>query len=241
MIDKRVLVIDDHDQTEIMEELKYDANKKGIVLYYEQFGVGGKLEPGLLTGGRIDMEKVIPEFKRRFCRKKFNLIACDWDLNDPEIDGVELLKRLSNTCQIKYTDRLLYSGLLNIKLHDKLEAHKEKKISEDAFISYLRELITSRFVDFVDRTKMPSSVLQYFSEVESIDHLLTKILLENPDLVFETTQDHNFKGKSFEKVADMIERDQMLMTELKRHIMHEVVIHLTRRYTKNNDKNNISD
>lgn len=100
------------------------------------------------------LDETVKEFKRRFTNKKFCLIVCDWELGSPQKDGVELLKRLGNTCHIKETDRLMYSGKLDIKLHDKLTEYKEHKITDDALIGYIKGLVVARFIDFVDRNDL---------------------------------------------------------------------------------------
>lgn len=223
-------MIDDNDLRAELENLKFDASRKGINLYYEQFNVGGRLEPQLLNAdGSINYDETIKEFKRRFANKKFCLIACDWELGSPQKDGVELLKRLGNTCHIKETDRLMYSGKLDIKLHDKLTEYKENKISDDALIGYLKGLVVARFVDFVDRNDMEKTVLSYLQEVESVDHIVLETLMGNADMVFDTSHDHNLKGKSFGEVAQIIENDRKVMTDLKRDLVQEVLFYLTQK------------
>lgn len=232
-MDKRILVIDDNDLSAELENLRFDAVKKGINLYYEQFNVGGRLEPKLLNAdGSINYDETIKEFKRRFTNKKFCLIVCDWELGSPQKDGVELLKRLGNTCHIKETDRLMYSGKLDIKLHDKLIEYKENKITDVGFIGYLKGLIVARFIDFVDRNELDTTVLRYLQEVETIDHIVLETLMGNADMKFDTSHNHKLKGKSFGEVTTIIENDPKVMTDLKRDLVKEVILYLTQKQTK---------
>lgn len=232
-MDKRILVIDDTDQTVDLENLKFDAAQKGINLYYEQFNVGGRLEPKLLNAnGSINYEETIKEFKRRFCTKKFCLVICDWELGSPQKDGVELLKRLGNTCRLRETDWLMYSGKLDIKLFDKLKEYSEGKIKPDSFIKYIKGLIVARFINFVDRNDLSSTVLRYLEEVESVDHIVLETLTGNPDMVFGTNHNHHLKGRSFGDVAKQIEKDPVVMTDLKRDLVKEIVFYLTQQQVK---------
>lgn len=232
-MDKRILVIDDNDQRAELENLRFDAGRKGINLYYEQFNVGGRLEPKLLNAdGSINYDETVKEFKRRFTNKKFCLIVCDWELGSPQKDGVELLKRLGNTCHIKETDRLMYSGKLDIKLHDKLTEYKENKITDDVLIAYIKGLVVARFIDFVDRNDLEKTVLQYLQEVETVDHIVLETLMGNADMVFDTSHDHKLKGRNFGEVAQIIENDPKVMTDLKRDLVKEVLFYLTQKQTK---------
>jgi len=232
-MDKRILVIDDNDQRAELENLRFDAGRKGINLYYEQFNVGGRLEPSLLNAdGTINYDKTVKEFKRRFTNKKFCLIVCDWELGSPQKDGVELLKRLGNTCHIKETDRLMYSGKLDIKLHEKLTEYKKNQITDDALVGYLKGLVVARFIDFVDRNDLEATVLRYLQEVETVDHIILETLMGNADMVFDTSHDHNLKGRKFGDVAQIIENDPKVMTDLKRDLVKEVIFYLTQKQSK---------
>lgn len=233
-MDKRLLVIDDTDQTEDLENLKFDAANMGINLYYEQFNVGGRLEPKLLNAdGSINYDETLKEFKRRFCTRQFNLVVCDWELGSAQKDGVELLKRLGNTCHIKEVDRLMYSGKLEIKLQDKLTEYKEEKITADVFIKYIKGLVVARFIDFVDRTELSATVLRYLKEVETVDHIVLETLAGNPDLVFDTSHNHSLRGRTFGEVFKLAENDAVVMTDLKRDLVKEVMLYLTQRQVKN--------
>lgn len=226
-------MIDDTDLRAELENLRFEAGKKGINLYYEQFNVGGRLEPRLLNAdGSINYDETIKEFKRRFTNKKFSLIACDWELGSSQKDGVELLKRLGNTCHIKETDRLMYSGKLDIKLHEKLTEYKGNKITEDVLVGYIKGLVVARFIDFVDRNDLPSTVLRYLQEVETVDHIVLEILMGNPDMEFETSHNHNLKGKKFGDVAQLTENDPRVMTDLKRDLVKGVIFYLTQKQAK---------
>lgn len=226
-------MIDDTDQTNELENLVFDAKRLGITLYCEQFNVGGRLEPDLIKGdGSIDYDKTIQKFKERFSNKKFNLIVCDWELGSMQNDGVDLLKRLGNTCHVKDTDRLMYSGKLDIKLEDKLKEFKEGKIEFDPLKRYIKGLVVARFWDFVDRNEMRHTVLRYLKEVESVDHIVTEVLMENRDLVFATGHGHPLEGKTFDEVALITENDAMMMTNLKRNLVKEVMFYLTQKNTK---------
>ena len=138
-MDKLILVIDDNDQTNVIEELVREADAQGINLTYRQFNVGSPNEPELLTAGKIDVDKVKAAYKERFKNHglKFSMIVCDWDLSDPDTDGAELLRRLDTECFNHKTPRILYSSLLREKLEELMECKQnDLKVS----VEYTSEL-----------------------------------------------------------------------------------------------------
>ena len=91
-MNKKCIIIDNDDQTEEIKKLVRDAKAKGVYIECEQFNVGSTFDNKLLTNGAIDIDKVVAEFNKRFKRQTFHLAAFDWDLSDPNIDGVELMR-----------------------------------------------------------------------------------------------------------------------------------------------------
>src|SRR5688572_32133766 len=100
MIDKFCIIIDDEDQNEIIENLKEDAAKLGIRLncfqmnpqqdaYYKNRGTEER--PDYV----IDLDKVSNDLLTPTFRKlKVDIIACDYDLQDDEVNGYALIRKL---------------------------------------------------------------------------------------------------------------------------------------------------
>src|SRR5258708_25687405 len=111
-MEKKCLIIDNEDQSAVLEKLKRDGEKKGFIIECDQFNVGSTFADELLTNGKIDIPKVIDCYKRRFKGQIFHLAAIDWDLNDDGVDGIELLRQFRSKKILKTTPILLYTGLL---------------------------------------------------------------------------------------------------------------------------------
>lgn len=54
----------------------------------------------------------------------------------------------------------------------------------------------------------------------------------NADMVFDTSHDHKLKGRKFGEVAQIIENDPKVMTDLKRDLVKEVIFYLTQKQAK---------
>lgn len=230
---KCILVIDDSDQSDVLENLALDAEERGIELEYYQFNVGGRLEPTLLTAeGKIDTEKVKEVFKNRFRGKTFQLIACDWELNADDIDGVTLLRRIGRACYLEDTPRMMYSGLLNQKLLDALKRAKTGELKSDDFVQYIKNLVNSHYVDFVDRDDLSKTVLRHLEDDESLGLIILETLESMPEKVFATTHNHDLEGKTFGEVAEMFKKEERVRNDIKRNIVQEVIFFLTHKQGK---------
>lgn len=103
---KRILIIDNESQDEEIEKMIRDAHNVGIELECDQYNVGSTEETDLLDKGFLNIEKVIQEYKKRF-KGTYSLIACDWDLNDDNVDGIELLRQFKANNIWKHTPKML--------------------------------------------------------------------------------------------------------------------------------------
>lgn len=235
-MDKLILVIDDNDQKNVIDELVREADKKGICnLMYRQFNVGSPNEPGLLTAGKIDVNKVKSAYKERFRDNglKFDMIVCDWDLSDDEIDGAELLRRMGTECFNPKTPRILYSSLLYEKLEEQLNKYdKENDSTKEPVIKYIASLINANYLAFVPREEMKAPVLAHLRDSENIDHILEDVMLRHPDFVMAVGHGHNLEGRTFAEVAKLIRTNAEVSYDFKRNIIQEVVQYLTEKQAK---------
>lgn len=82
MIKRSCLIIDNDDQTEEIKQLVRDAKHQGIDLDCRQFEVGNTAFTQILSSGKIDIDKVEKEAKRRYKNLEFDIIAFDYELDD---------------------------------------------------------------------------------------------------------------------------------------------------------------
>ena len=227
---KRILIIDNEPQTEEIEKMIRDAHNVGIELDCDQYNVGSTEETALLDKGILNIEKVIQEYKKRFRGKSYSLIACDWDLNDDNIDGIELLKQFAANNIWKHTPKMLYSGLLDEKINEKLELYKSEKISKDKLRSHIKLLINSDLRGFHKREDYDKQIIAFLKDEEdTLDVIVEEILLKFPDFEFKGGWEHrSFSGKTFDEVAKIISLDENLHKKFKRELIEECIAYLTK-------------
>ena len=228
-MEKRCLIIDNNDQSAEIEKLVRDGKSKGLTIECYQFNVGSTFDVDLLTDGKISIEKVISEFKKRFKKVSFNLVAFDWDLSDPEINGLELLRQFEHSKLIRNTDKLLYTGLLADRLSSMLDAFKSDELTKTALLAHIKTLIKIDIKDFVGRENYEQDIIRLLEKSEdSIDLIIEGELRKFPELRFRNSfvSDH-FNGKTFLEISEILENDDRLRNDFKREIIQQVIAYLT--------------
>lgn len=227
---KRILIIDNEPQTEEIEKMIRDAHNEGIELVCDQYNVGSTEETDLLEQGVLKIDKVINEYKKRYKGLSYSLIACDWELNDDNIDGIELMRQFNAHNIWKHIPKMLYSGLLDEKLSEKLESYKSGELSKGRLLSHIKLLINSDLKGFHKREDYDRHIISFLKDgEETMDVIVEDILLKFPNFKFKGAWEHrSFAGKTFKEVADIISSDENLHKNFKRELIEECVAYLTK-------------
>ncbi|QBA23062.1 hypothetical protein EU348_18520 [Chryseobacterium indologenes] len=233
MINRTCLIIDNEDQTEEIEKLVRDAENIGIHLECHQFNVGNTGYSDILTAGFIDIEKVVGEYRKKYKNFYFDIVAFDWDLEDENITGVELIRKFTEHKIAKLSPKIVYSGVLDdvIKkiIQDNLEFKKSKPIIKDAAIAKIKSLVRNRVFEYLDRGQRDPMILKFLKEdIQSTELIIIQTLNKFPDLVFGNRFiNKNFEGKTFKEIAEYLENDDLQGNEFKREIIEQVIAYLT--------------
>lgn len=233
---KNCIIFDNEDQSEEIEKLVREAKRKhGIKLYCEQFNVGSTSNIEFLTSGKIDINKVINEFKNRYRKGvEFHIAAFDWDLGDDVIDGVELIRHLNSHDILKNTPKLLYSGLLEDKISGQLDLFKKGNLKKDALLRRIKALIKIDIKDFVERENYDNDILTILKNSEdSLDLIIERELATLPNLIFKNSfVSPSFNGKTFNEISTIIGTDNRLKNKFKKEIIEQVISYLTVSYSE---------
>jgi len=229
MMNKNCIIIDNEDQSEIIEKLVRDGKAKGITIDCEQFNVGSTFENELLTDGVIDINKVVNEYKKRFKNQTFQLAAFDWDLSDPKTDGIELMRQFTHHKIFKNTPKLLYSGLLEDKLSSKIEEYKKGDLSKKDLLDRIKTLINADIKGFVGRENYDRDIIGILEGTdETLDLIIEEELNKLPELRFSNKFiNEKFKGKTFYEIATILEENDLLRNAFKKEIIQQVVAYLS--------------
>lgn len=237
MIKRTCLIIDNEDQTEEIEKLVRDAENSGIHLECHQFNVGNTGYSDILTEGLIDITKVVSEYRKKFQNQYFDIIAFDWDLEDENITGVELIRKFTENKIAKLSPKLVYSGVLDdvIKkiIQENLElknvAGKFNPIIKDGAISKIKSLVRNRVFEYLDRGQRDPMILKFLKEdIQSTELIIVQTLNQFPNFRFNNKfVNEKFRGKTFQEIASYLDTDDLQGTEFKREIIEQVIAYLT--------------
>ncbi|MBS1508039.1 MAG: hypothetical protein JSS79_15470 [Bacteroidetes bacterium] len=228
-MEKRCLIIDNDDQSAEIEKLKRDGKARGIEIECEQFNVGSTFEDDLLSHGKIDIDKVVSEFRKRFKHQVFHLAAFDWDLSDEDVNGVELMRLFEHHKILKNTPKLLYTGLLEERLSTMLDEFKAGNVQKSQLKKHILILIKADIKDFVARENYEQDILRLIERTdETIDLIIEEELSKFPDFKFNNSfTSDNFKGKTFMEISSILENDDRLRNDFKKEIIQHVIAYLT--------------
>lgn len=229
---KTILVIDDKDRESIFKTLRSKAQQCGIVLDLYQFNPGGAKENDLLniSTRELDVKKTIEKYKEYFNNKIFDVIACDWNLNVPNINGLELIRQISciNTT-IRDTPKMLYSGTLEEELHKMLLAiinePEEQKRREriDKLAMDIKLLVNSEFFSLSGREDIEDELIPYFLKKNPADVRILHVLHDNPQLKFSVNCGKFYAGMTFKEAERSIEQSERLKAELVQDIVEAAI------------------
>lgn len=222
-MEKNCLIIDNEDQSAEIEKLIRDAANKGITISCEQFNVGSTSMTELLTKGEIDIEKVVVEYKKRYKGTTFHLAVFDWNLDDDNIDGIELIRQLKHRKVLSRTPKIVISGLLREVLHDIVES------GEDKMIEKLSALINNDIRGYHERERYEDDIINFFEKTEeSLDLIIDEELNRFRDLKFNNSfVSKSFNGKTFGEISELLENNGNIRNEFKKEIVHQVIAYLT--------------
>ncbi len=238
MISRTCLIIDNEDQSDEIEKLVRDAQNIGIHLECHQFNVGNTGYSEVLTNGLIDISKVVQEYRNRFKNQEFDIVAFDWDLEDENITGVELIRKFIENKIAKLSPKLVYSGVLDdvIKkifqenVEVKMIGGKNKAIVKDGAVTAIKSLVKNGALDYLDRGQRDPMILKFLKEnIQSTELIVVQALNKFPDFVFGNRfVNEKFRGLTFKEIADYLEKDDFQGNEFKREIIHQVLAYLTK-------------
>lgn len=223
MIIKKCIIFDNEDQSDSIEKLIRDGKNRGFIIECEQFNVGSPGLTEVLTNGEIDITKVIEEYKKKFRGQTFQLAAFDWQLDDDNIDGIELIRQLTHNKILKNTPKIIFSGLLNDILGKILKSVDSKNQEK------LTTLVNSDIRGFFKREKYDDDILNFLStNEEHVDLIIEEELKKFPELVFKNIfSNKKFNGKTFLEIADFIENHDSMRNDFKKEIIQQVISYLT--------------
>lgn len=226
MIDKSCIIIDDDPQDEVVENLKNDATHYGIRLHCLQLNpqndsynknVGDDNQPDYV----IDLDKVISALRSpEYRRLKVDVIACDYNLQDDEVNGYELIRRLRFP-RIYKKDVIIYSGNLDTVIWKILQ---EGSLKEK--IHKIRNLTKADIRAFDDKNDYRRSIIEALREdTFSLEAELDSLLDKYGEWTFRSVFPE-FKNKKISEILDEIGLESTNSKAFRRAFLENAIAHM---------------
>lgn len=229
MIKRTCLIVDDDDQSDIFPLIQKEGLKYNIDIECIQFNIGNPSENTILKEQTVDYELVLNVFKQRFTGTKIDLIAVDWDLNNPTLTGPLFIKLLNDNNQRLKIPKMLYSGVLKAEIEKICTEFKNNNKQFNDIWREINTLIETDIRKFVNRDVYNSEVVQILRKVDDDFESSIQLILRNfPDFVFKNNfPNPQFKNKTFSQILNIVENDPVLRNELNKEISEQVISYLT--------------
>ena len=229
MIKRTCLIVDDDDQSDIFPSIKKEGLKYQIEIECIQFNIGNPSENSILKNQTVDSDLVIKIFKEKYTGTKIDLIAVDWDLNNPTLTGPLFIKLLNDNNERLKIPKMLYSGVLKAEIEKICTEFKNNKKQFTDIWKEINTLIETDIRKFVNRDSYDNEVVQILRRVDDdIESSIQLILRNFPDFAFKNTfPNPNFKNKTFSEILKLVQNDSILRNELNKEISEQVISYLT--------------
>jgi CheY-like chemotaxis protein len=226
MKDKYCIIIDDESQDEIVENLKADARQRGVDLTCFQLNpqgddchknVGDDKRPNFV----IDMEKVVAKLRSAEYRKlKVNVIACDYNLQDDEVDGFEIIRKIRNDLNYK-KEIILYSANIDIVIRRILQLDDVGKR-----VQSIRNLARANIREFSDKNDYRGIIVSLIrQDAFSLESEIESLLNRYSELTFKSGFPP-LSGKKLSEILEEIDSGTVLGEKFQSAILENAIAHM---------------
>jgi len=218
-MEKRCLFIDDNpdDVRSVLENIKEVGKAQGIEvrcdlleLSSEYYNDSGDFDPGKIKEG---VHGQLAD------RDKYQLVACDFDIEDDNLNGLDIVKILrekDRTCVV-----ILYSGNLN-----KIADHISRIGNQKERFKRIKTLVGSNITVFIDRgTEFEADLIHILKKQIPLEVTIEMKLREHADLKFKHGYDM-FRGKTLGEIASEINVGSIHGNKFKEEIIERGIAHM---------------
>lgn len=198
-----VLIIDDVDQSKIIDALKKQLKRK---CEFEAISIR-TTDVELREDGsdHLDVRKLKERIKDLISSKHINWALTDFNLSEDDIDGinvVEILTELRKNLKI-----IMYSGNRNAVVKRVLGKVKLQEATEEKIVEAVRKLMEYQIIDYVKRDEYKDKLIGLINRDDepTVHDYFLEQLRQHSEMEFKSCY-APLKGKTLGEIADMIEK-----------------------------------
>lgn len=198
-----VLIIDDQDQSIIIEGLSRQLKQKCEFNAIKICTTDVELRRD--DSDHLDINKLEEHIKSKINSKHINWAFTDFNLSEKDIDGinvVEILSRLRKKLKI-----IMYSGDRSSIIKRVLGKANLQEAGEDEIVEAVRKLMDYQIIDYVRRDQYQEKLIKLINNDDgpTIRDYFLEQLRAHSEMEFKSCY-APFRGKTFGDIADEIEK-----------------------------------
>lgn len=204
-----ILLIDDKDQSDVANSIKLQLKKDFDLEFILIRTADSKLKKD--EEEELDLDKLKAGIETRIKNKNVYIALTDFDLESESINGLGVV-RMVHELRPKL-NFLIYSGNWDEVIRT-VVGKDYKLASIDELVGGINDLIHDNIVNCIGRTDYKADLIEYLkkNKGDSIEHRLSTLLRANGEMKFESCFPE-FKGMTFNEIADMIDNHSDARTE----------------------------
>lgn len=196
-----ILLIDDKDQSEVADSIKMQLRDKFDLEFILIRTAAPEYKKD--DSEEVDLSKLNNDIKAKIRKKSLYVALTDFDLDSDSVNGLDIMHMVHESRpKVKF---LIYSGNWNEVIRTVI-GNDFQKATIDELVGGIKQFLNYEIVDCINRTDYQNDLIEYLNKnkSDSIEHRLSKLLRANGEMVFESCFPE-FKGKTFNDIADMID------------------------------------
>ena len=196
-----ILVIDDKSQSAVINGIKSKLSKDFDLDFIVIRTGAAELKKD--DSEDLDMDKLKTEIDTKIKGKHIDIALSDFDLECPYFTGLDAVHLVHEIR--KNVNFFVYSGNWN-KVIKSVVGQEYQNASIEELVGGVNKLLKSQIIDCIDRTDYQEILIDYLKKNKgnSIEHRLATLLRADSEMKFESCFP-DFKGMTFNEIADMIE------------------------------------
>ena len=198
---KCILLVDDKDQSDVIDSIKLQLRNNFDLEFILIRTSASEFKKE--NSEDLDLDKLINKIETEVKYKHIDVALTDFDLECDFFNGLDVVNLVHDIR--KSIPFFIYSGNWD-KVITSIVGSEYKLATIEQVVDGINKLIHGRIINCIGRTDYKQDLISYLKQEnnESLEHRLCILLRSNGEMIFKSCYPE-FKGKSFNEIADLID------------------------------------
>lgn len=198
---KCILLVDDKDQSDVIDSIKLQLRNDFDLEFILIRTSASEFKKE--NSEDLDLDKLINKIETEVKYKHIDVALTDFDLECDFFNGLDVVNLVHDIR--KSIPFFIYSGNWD-KVITSIVGSEYKLATIEQVVDGINKLIHGRIINCIGRTDYKQDLISYLKQEnnESLEHRLCILLRSNGEMIFKSCYPE-FKGKSFNEIADLID------------------------------------